>query len=91
MAIDKDILDKILASCQKPEDIIGENGLLKELTKALVERAMEAELTTHLGYEKHDPVGYGCGNSRNGKSRKRLRSSGRTCARARRAAGALRG
>jgi putative transposase len=52
---------------------VGENGLLKQLTKALVERAMEAELTTHLGYEKHDPVGYGSGNSRNGQSRKKLR------------------
>lgn len=73
MAIDKDVLDKLLANYQKPEDIVGENGLLKQLTKALVERAMEAELTTHLGYEKHDPVGYGSGNSRNGKSKKRLK------------------
>jgi putative transposase len=73
MGIDKDVLDKLLASYQKPEDIIGENGLLKQLTKALVERAMEAELTMHLGYEKHDPVGYGSGNSRNGKSKKRLK------------------
>ena len=73
MAIDKEVLDKLLASYQKPEDIIGENGLLKQLTKALVERAMETELTTHLGYEKHDPVGYGSGNSRNGKSRKQLK------------------
>lgn len=72
MAIDKEVLDKLLANYQKPEDIIGENGLLKQLTKALVERAMEAELTTHLGYQKHDPVGYGSGNSRNGKSRKQL-------------------
>jgi putative transposase len=52
---------------------VGENGLLKQLTKALVERAMEAELTTHLGYEKHDPVGYGSGNSRNGTSKKKLK------------------
>lgn len=73
MSIDKDVLDKLLANYQKPEDIIGENGLLKQLTKALVERAMEAELTTHLGYDKHDPVGYGSGNSRNGKSKKRLK------------------
>ncbi len=73
MGIDKEVLDKLLANYQKPEDIVGENGLLKQLTKALVERAMEAELTTHLGYEKHDPVGYGSGNSRNGKSRKRLK------------------
>ncbi len=61
MGIDKDVLDRLIAKYQKPEDIVGENGLLKQLTKALVERAMEAELTTHLGYEKHDPVGYGSG------------------------------
>jgi putative transposase len=73
MEIDKEIVDKLLANYQKPEDIVGENGLLRQLTKALVERAMEAELTTHLGYEKHDPLGYGSGNSRNGQSRKKLR------------------
>src|SRR5271154_4898718 len=73
MAIEKDVVDKLLANYQGPEDIIGENGLLKQLTKALVERAMDAELTTHLGYEKHDPVGYGSGNSRNGKSKKTLK------------------
>ena len=73
MEIDKDVIDKLLANYQKPEDIVGENGLLKQLTKALVERALEAELTTHLGYEKHDPVGYGSGNSRNGTSQKKLK------------------
>jgi putative transposase len=73
MEIDKEVIDKLLTNYQKPEDIIGENGLLKQLTKALVERAMEAELTTHLGYEKHDPVGHGSGNSRNGASKKRLK------------------
>src|SRR3982751_1031808 len=73
MEIDKEIVDKLLANYQKPEDIVGENGLLKQLTKALVERAMEAELTTHLGYEKHDPAGYGSGNSRNGASKKKLK------------------
>jgi len=73
MAIEKDVVDKLLANYRGPEDIIGENGLLKQLTKALVERAMEAELTTHLGYAKHDPVGYLSGNSRNGKTKKRLK------------------
>ena len=73
MEIDKEVIDKLLTNYQKPEDIIGENGLLKQLTKALVERAMEAELTHHLGYEKHDPAGYGSGNSRNGKSKKTLK------------------
>ena len=46
--------------------MIGETGLLKQLTKALIERALGAELTQHLGYEKHDPAGYHSGNSRNG-------------------------
>jgi putative transposase len=73
MALDKDLLDKLIEGYQKPEDLIGENGLLKQLTKALVERAMNAELTHHLGYKKNDPQGRGSGNSRNGKSRKKLK------------------
>jgi putative transposase len=73
MEIEKEVIDKLLINYQKPEDIIGENGLLKQLTKALLERAMEAELTTHLGYKKHDPAGYGSGNSRNGTSKKKLK------------------
>ena len=73
MALDKDLIDKLLEGYQKPEDLIGENGLLKQLTKALVERALHAELTNHLGYEKNDPDGRGSGNSRNGKSRKTLK------------------
>lgn len=73
MEIEKEVIDKLLINYQKPEEIIGENGLLKQLTKALLERAMEAELTTHLGYEKHDPAGYGSGNSRNGTSKKKLK------------------
>ena len=73
MEIEKEVIDKLLIHYQKPEEIIGENGLLKQLTKALLERAMEAELTTHLGYEKHDPAGYGSGNSRNGTSKQKLK------------------
>jgi len=72
MEMDKELIDKLLADYKKPEDIVGENGLLKQLTKALIERAMEAELTTHLGYEKHSREGYNSGNTRNGTSRKRL-------------------
>src|SRR6476661_703041 len=72
MALNDDLLDKLIEGYQKPEDLIGENGLLKQLTKALIERAMKAELTHHLGYEKNAPEGRGSGNSRNGKSRKRL-------------------
>src|ERR671932_786319 len=74
MAIDPKLIDKLLAEHgHRPEDIAGEDGLLKQLTKALLERAMQAELTDHLGYEKHDPAGYKSGNSRNGTTRKTLK------------------
>jgi len=73
MAIDLKLIDQLLADYKKPEDIIGENGLLKQLTKALLERALSAELTEHVGYAKHDPAGNNSGNSRNGKSKKSLK------------------
>src|SRR6266446_8236386 len=73
MAIDKTLIDQLLADYKKPEDIIGENGLLKQLTKAVLERALQAELTDHLGFEKHDPAGHHSGNSRNGIGRKALK------------------
>jgi putative transposase len=74
MDIKPEVLDELLKGIKTQDDLAGPNGLLKALTKALVERALEGELTHHLGYEKKDPVGYGNGNSRNGKSRKTLKS-----------------
>ena len=68
-----DLIDGLLANYKKPEDLIGENGLLKHLTKALVERALEAEMTEHLGHDKHESVTNVSGNARNGKSRKTLK------------------
>jgi putative transposase len=56
MAIDKTLIDQLLADYKKPEDVIGENGLRKQLARAILERAFEAELTDHLGFETHDPV-----------------------------------
>ena len=73
MAIDNELIDKLLGEYKRPEEIVGENGLLKQLTKAILERAMNAELSDHLGYEKHDPAGHNSGNSRNGKSSKRIK------------------
>jgi putative transposase len=73
MEIKKEVLDELIKGYEKPEDLIGETGLLKQLTKALIERAMNAELTHHLGYEKHDPAGYHSGNSRNGKTPKTVK------------------
>lgn len=72
MEIKKEVLDELIKDYKKPEDLIGETGLLKQLTKALLERAMGAELTQHLGYEKHDPAGYNSGNSRNGATPKTI-------------------
>ena len=72
-ALPNDLIDGLLANYQKPEDLIGENGLLKQLTKALVERALEAEMAEHLGHDKHAPVSNATGNARNGKSRKTLK------------------
>jgi putative transposase len=74
MPIRKELLDELIRECEKPEDMLGPDGLLKQLTGALVERMLEAELSGHLGYEKHDPNGRGTGNSRNGKSRKTLKT-----------------
>ena len=71
--INQNLLDELLKDYQKPEDILGDNGLLKQLTKAVLERAMQAELTHHLGYDKHSPIGNNSGNSRNGKSKKTLK------------------
>ena len=72
MSIDKELIDKLLENYEKPEDVIGENGLLKQLTKAVVERAMEAELTHHVGYAKHERTGGESKNKRNGSSPKKL-------------------
>jgi len=74
MDIKPEVLDELLKGIKTQDDLAGPNGLLKAITKALVERMLDGELTHHLGYEKNDPVGYGSGNSRNGKSRKTLKS-----------------
>lgn len=70
--ITPELLDQLLANYSKPEDLTGENGLFKQLKKALIERALGAELSERLGYEKGDPAGRGSGNSRNGTSSKTL-------------------
>lgn len=74
MAIEKELLDRLFADFKytKPEDLIGENGLLKQLTKGLVERALQAEMTDHLGHEKHGAIATKGGNARNGKSAKTI-------------------
>ena len=73
MTVSNELIDRLLADYKKPEDLIGENGLLKQLTKRLVERALEAEMAEHLGHDKNKPVANSQGNTRNGKSRKTLK------------------
>ncbi|WP_409994719.1 hypothetical protein [Denitratisoma sp. DHT3] len=55
-AVPEELLAGLLADYKKPEDLIGENGLLKQLTKLLVEKALDAELAEHLGHGKNEPV-----------------------------------
>ena len=71
--VPEELLSDLLANYKKPEDLIGENGLLKQLTKLLVEKALDAELTEHLGHERHEAVANASGNTRNGKSKKTLK------------------
>lgn len=74
MAIKEELLDQLIAGYRKPAYLIGENGLLKQLTKRLIEHAMQADLTEHLGYaKKYDSSGKHSGNSRNGSSKKKIK------------------
>jgi putative transposase len=68
--IKKEILDELLSGVTSAGDLLGEGGLLQELKKALMEGALEGELTHHLGYPKGDSSGRGSGNNRNGHSKK---------------------
>jgi putative transposase len=71
--VPRELIDGLLADYKRPEDLIGENGLLKQLTKMLVERALDAEMAEHLGHGRHEPVINATGNARNGKSKKTLK------------------
>jgi putative transposase len=64
------LLDELLKDYTDPKAILGEHGLLRQLTTRLVERALEAELTAHLGYEPHARSGHSPGNYRNGRGQK---------------------
>ncbi|CAM2779432.1 IS256 family transposase [Skermania piniformis] len=62
----RELAEQLLAQAkQQGVDLVGPNGLLNQLTKNVLETALDAEMTEHLGYDKHDPNGRGSGNSRN--------------------------
>lgn len=73
MTINTDVIDELLKHYKTPEEILGENGLLKQLTKAVLQRALQTEMTVHLGHEKHAAVANKSGNARNGSSVKTLK------------------
>lgn len=64
--VDPELVDRLMADAGEEAELLGPDGLLSEVTKAVIERALKTELTVDLGYEAHDPAGRGSGNSRNG-------------------------
>jgi Transposase, Mutator family len=71
--IDEQLADQLLGRAQaEGVELLGLDGLLSRVTKAVLERALAEEMTEHLGFEKHDPAGRGSGNSRNGTTGKTL-------------------
>ena len=74
MTISKDVLDELLSGVECPEDLLGAQGLMKELKIRLMERMLGAELTEHLGYEPGEDPG-GQINRRNGTARKTVKGN----------------
>ena len=74
MAITKEVLDELLKDCNGPDQFYGPDGLVKQLSKALIERMMQAEMTEQLGYEKSESGDKETKNRRNGTTSKTLRT-----------------
>jgi hypothetical protein len=73
LVVSPELADQLLARAEAGGvELLGPGGLLSQVTKAVLERALGEEMTAHLGYEKHDPAGRGSGNSRNGTTSKTL-------------------
>ena len=72
--IDEAVLDELLKDCERPEDLMADGGLMKELRKALMQRMLGAELSEHLGYEHGEAAAPVQTNRRNGVSRKTVKS-----------------
>ncbi len=75
MAITDEMLDEMIGTAKTQDDVFGKNGLINTLSKRLLERMFDSELTHHLGYEKHAVEGRNSGNSRNGKTTKTVKTS----------------
>ncbi len=75
MTIRPELIDELLKECADPREVLAEGGLIKQLTKAIIERCLETELEAHLGYPKHGQSAEGSTNVRNGNSRKKLKGA----------------
>ncbi len=73
MTFEPELLDQLLQSYEKPEDLLGDGGILKQLTKALVERCLEAEMKTHLEAQTAQTQTPKPANRRNGHSQKTIK------------------
>lgn len=74
MTIRPELLDELLKDYQTPQDLFGENGILKQLTKGMIERCLQSEMQEHLGYPKHGRKKPESANTRNGSGQKTLKS-----------------
>jgi putative transposase len=74
MTIRPELLDELLKDYQTPQDLFGENGIIKQLTKGMIERCLQAEMEEHLGYPKHGRKKPESANTRNGAGQKTLKS-----------------
>lgn len=72
MNISDKILDELIGEAKTEQDVFGKDGLIKSLSKRIIERMLESELGHHLGYSKHSAAGNNTGNSRNGKTHKKV-------------------
>ncbi len=66
MSINEDLITELLKDYKSPEDLLGKDGILKQLQKAVIEKVLEAEMTHHLGYQKHQRSEPETDNARNG-------------------------
>lgn len=73
--INLDLIDDLIKNCKTQEDLFGKGGIFKQIQKAILERVLEGEMTTELWYSKHNPIGDNSGNSRNGYSKKTIKTN----------------
>jgi putative transposase len=74
MTISNETLDELLGNAKTQDDLFGKDGIIKQISARFMERLLEMEMTNHLGYMKHAVEGHNSGNSRNGKTKKTVKT-----------------